>query len=92
MTPALTTIILETAAKHGVRVSDILKHDRLRPYVHARQEAMYRARTELQLSFPQLGLAFARDHTTVQHACRAHSLRDTVAFRAMNLRAFAGAL
>lgn len=92
MNPQLQTILSETAAKHGVNPAFILTPYRWRKLAHARHEAMYRARMELGLSYPKLGVLFARDHSTCLHGVRAHELRDTRAFRAMNLRMFAGAL
>ena len=38
------------------------------PYARSRQIAMYLSREITGLSFPELGLRFRRDHTTVIHA------------------------
>ena len=38
--------------------------------VRIRHIAMYLARKHTQLSYPQLGQLFRRDHSSIQHACR----------------------
>jgi chromosomal replication initiator protein len=73
------------ARAFGVSVSEMLSRRRMRHVARARQAAMYLCR-ELgcrgQLgyrrqvgSFPRIGLAFARDHTSVIHACKAVARR-----------------
>ena len=54
----------------GVTVRDVLGGDRSRKVVRPRQVAMYVARKRTGMSFPQLGEAFGRDHSTVQYAVR----------------------
>ena len=64
-------IILETAIKHGVTEAEILGPCRTKKYVDARHEAMWRARQERpDLSLPQIGNAFRRDHTSILSAVR----------------------
>ena len=52
----------------GISYDDMMGKSRAKPYVYPRQIAMYLARTHSSLSFPDLGRAFGRDHTTVLHA------------------------
>lgn len=62
-------IIAEVALQHGVAVSDILGVSRERRICDARQEAMWRAKTERpDMGLPTLGKIFRKDHTTVLHA------------------------
>ena len=65
----------ETAEKHGVTVAKIDGPRRSEKIVHARQEAMWRAKNETNLSFPSLGKLFDRDHTTVMWGIRQHEAR-----------------
>jgi len=68
-------ILTEVAAKHRLRVSDITGRSRLRPIVIARQEVMYRCRSEADKSYPQIGRFLSKDHTTVIHGFRKHQER-----------------
>lgn len=69
-------IIREVAEKHGVTPVDILSERRTQLVVNARQEAMWRAKSETEWSLPRIGKAFGgRDHTTVIHALRTHEKR-----------------
>ena len=62
-------IIRDVAAKHGVAVEEILGMSRQKHIVPARHEAMYRVRKERpDLSFPQIGKIFNRDHTVPIYA------------------------
>ncbi len=54
---------------YGVPVSEILGRRRARRMVKPRQLAMAALR-ELGYSFPEIGGAFQRDHSTAQYACR----------------------
>lgn len=69
-------IIAEVAAKHDLTVTSLKGERRTRPFVRARQEAFYRLRAELRLSFPQIGAIFDRDHTTVLHGVRSFAERN----------------
>lgn len=65
-------IVGEVATKHGVTARDILGNARLRMFMPARQEAIYRIISELGLSFTVVGRLFHRDHTTILHSYRVH--------------------
>lgn len=65
----------ETADKHGVTVGEIDGPRRSEKIVRARQEAMWRAKNETNLSFPSLGKLFDRDHATVMWGIRQHEAR-----------------
>jgi len=68
--------LTEVADKHGVRVDDILGERRTAEIARARQEAMWRLRHELHLSFPVIGSVIGgRDHSTVFHGVHAHARR-----------------
>jgi chromosomal replication initiator protein len=75
-------IAREVAAKHGVPMVDLKSARRDRPTVLARQEAIYRMRTETLRSLPEIGRFFNRDHTTALHAVRVHSKRLETANKA----------
>lgn len=63
--------VLEQAARaFNVAAADILGPSRKPDLVMARQAAMYLCRKKLGLSFPELGKAFRRDHSTVIHGIR----------------------
>jgi hypothetical protein len=62
-------ILREVANAHGFLADDIIGVSRYRPVVEARQAAMaavYQERADLSL--PQIGIIFKRDHTTIHHA------------------------
>ena len=66
---AVLDIVVETARVFEVTTKDILSNSRKQRFVQPRQVAMYVARHYTAMSFPELGRAFGRDHTTIQHAC-----------------------
>jgi len=69
-------IIYETAKKHGYTVNELRSVRRHKGVVLARQEAMWRCKTETPNSLPQIGRALGnRDHTTVLHGVRRHEQR-----------------
>lgn len=68
MTATIPQIIEITADVHGLTADDLRGPSRLRPIAWARQEAMYVAREVGDHSFPVIGRAFSRDHSTVKHA------------------------
>ena len=63
--------ILTVISEHyRVPIEEILGTRRSRPIAQARQMTMYMLRTELEISFPQVGnLIGGRDHSTVMYAC-----------------------
>jgi chromosomal replication initiator protein len=73
------------ARAFGLNLSQMLSRRRLRRISNARQAAMYLCRElagrgrlgrrRQAGSFSRIGLAFARDHTSVIHACRAVARR-----------------
>jgi len=66
----LATIIKRVCAAFGVTQKELLGTSRLRSVLVPRQVAMYLARELTGLSLPRIAATFARDHTTVLHACR----------------------
>lgn len=70
-------IIAKAAVEFGIPVEAILGSSRSYLVVEARHTAMWRARKERpDLSFPQLGDIFRRDHTTIIHACQKMDQRE----------------
>jgi chromosomal replication initiator protein len=60
-----------------LRSSDLLSKDRHKTTAFARHVAMYLCKQRLHVSFPELGRAFGKDHTTVMSAVRkVESLRE----------------
>lgn len=68
ITPSM--IISHTAQHLDISIDALRSQDRSRNVVSARQIAMYLCRELTELSLPKIGDAFARDHTTVMHACK----------------------
>ena len=74
--PTMRQIVAEVALKHDTTPELIIAHGRLKAIVWARQEVMWRIRLERpDLSYPQIGRFFSRDHTTIIHGVRAHAAR-----------------
>jgi chromosomal replication initiator protein len=69
MTVAIDKIIAASARHFGVATTEILGASRFQTIAMARHVAMYLSR-ETRASFPEIGRAFGRDHTTVMNACR----------------------
>jgi len=63
-------IIKLCAERFGFSASEILSGRRKRPLTRARQAAMWICHEATARSFPELGRAFHRDHTTILHAIR----------------------
>ena len=60
--------MLAAVAQHyGLNIADILGVRRSRHVVQARFECMYRMRSELCMSFPNIAEKMGRDHSTVIH-------------------------
>lgn len=78
MSPTLS--VIDAIARHCAVTRDcILGRDRHKTIALTRQVAMYCAKNFVlpTPSFPEIGRAFARDHTTVIHACnRVARLRE----------------
>ncbi len=62
---------IRAVAEHfDIRSTDIKGQRRHRSVARPRQIAMYLVRELLEQSYPEIGRAFGRDHTTVLSACR----------------------
>lgn len=75
-----------TAAAFRITVEELRSKARAPRVAWPRQVAMYLCRECTGESFPAIGRAFARDHSTVQHACRKTTQRmaaDPVAHAAV---------
>ena len=63
-------LIQEIVAQYfKIKVEALLSKKRTRELVVPRQIAMYLCRELTDISLPQIGSCFGRDHTTVIHAC-----------------------
>lgn len=60
----------ETARYYKVAVEDLRQDRRMKQLAHARQMAMYLARTLTKSSFPEIAQKFNKDHSTVISAVR----------------------
>lgn len=68
--PSPRRVIEEIAQYYGLSVGDLSGKRRSKDVVLPRQVAMYILRSELDLSFPQIGGHLGgRDHTTIMHGC-----------------------
>lgn len=71
MTETLIDLVIDTVARHyGVDPLAITGRSRLNSATIARGTAMYVARIAGDFSYPEIGIAFNRDHTTVMSACK----------------------
>lgn len=64
MTDALRKVLLDVAEKMNVHPNDIVGSCREQKLTDARREFVWRARHETNSSFPRIGRAIGRDHTT----------------------------
>ena len=55
---------------YGIPETMLMGHDQRRPIVRARWVVMAMARKLLNYSYPRIGMAMKRDHSTVAHGCR----------------------
>ncbi len=68
----------ETARFYKLATEDLRQDRRTKHLVHARQVAMYLCRKLTKSSFPEIGVKFNKDHSTVISAVRKiENLRDT---------------
>lgn len=66
----LQSVVETTAAYFGLTADDLSGRKRTKEVAHARQVAMYLARSLTDASLPQIGSALGgRDHSTVVHGC-----------------------
>ncbi len=68
---------------YGLTIGDLTGKVRRKEIARPRQIAMYITRTMTNMSLPQIGAFFGRDHTTVIHSCRevANDMQATPSFR-----------
>lgn len=77
---AVKRICREVCERYGVSMELLISHRRDNGVVMARQEAMWRARHETVLSFPEIGrIMGGKDHTTVIYGVRKHAERIALA-------------
>ncbi len=68
--PTADDVIQAVAEYHHLKTSDLKGRRRHRDIARPRQVAMYLCRLSLDKSFPEIGRAFGKDHSTVISACR----------------------
>ena len=68
--PGWKRILIQVARKYRINHGMLLSHMRDPEIVLARNEAVYRMRTELNMSYPQIGRQLSKDHTTCIHSYR----------------------
>ena len=66
----LDNIKRTVAGYFNIRLADLSSERRTRTLARPRQVAMALAKELTQHSYPEIGSAFGKDHTTVLHACR----------------------
>jgi chromosomal replication initiation ATPase DnaA len=67
--PSVTRVMDVVAERYGITRAALLGPGRTQPATTARQVAMRLVRELTGKSYPEIGRAFQRDHTTVIHAC-----------------------
>ncbi len=67
---SLDSIKRAVAGYFNIRITDLSSGRRTRTIARPRQIAMALAKELTQHSYPEIGEAFEKDHTTVLHACR----------------------
>ena len=72
-TPKVMKILVDVADKHGVDPHLLVKRDRRKEIVLARNEAFYRMFNECNLGYLNIGRIFDRDHTTIMHSIHKHA-------------------
>lgn len=73
---ALEPILIEAAALFHVTPNAIVGRSQSATASKARRWAMRTARERLAWSYPELGRAFGRDHSTVVYACKTDEQRE----------------
>ena len=90
---ATRQIISVVAAHYGVSVEQIMSQSRKRVFARPRQVAMYLVRDLTGRSYPWIGGAFGRDHSTVvQNVALVDRLRQTDSAIAADVAALTCAL
>lgn len=69
--PKVHKVIQVVASYYGLKPRDIVSERRDLRVIGPRQVAMYICRKKTLLSFPQIGRAMRRDHTTIMHGAEA---------------------
>jgi hypothetical protein len=72
----LADLIYFVSTETGISRTDLLGPSRLRHIIEARQMLMYRAAVETDKSYPIIGKAISRDHSTVIYGIQAHCRRN----------------
>ena len=92
MTPHVADIQAAVCQQYHIARIEMVSRRAGKAVARPRQVAMYLARELTPLSTPEIGRAFARDHSTVIHACRtieavmAHDQQFAIAIAALRYR------
>ena len=68
MTAQMKQIAEEVCKRHKVTVAELISPSRLVKIIRARREYIFRCRSQLEKSFPQIAKSLNQDHTTCIHA------------------------
>lgn len=68
-------VVVSVAALHGVTSSQVMSDDNCHRVAHCRHHAMAEIRRLFKWSYPKIGEAFGRDHSTVMSGIKAHEQR-----------------
>lgn len=75
MTDAAFAIVMEVGRKYDVTLPEMMSSVRRHKFVDARHEAWWRMRHELGHSYPRIGRAFGKDHTSIVHGVQRYEER-----------------
>lgn len=75
MTDAALAIALEVGRKYDVTLDEMMSAERRHNFVLARHETWWRMRHELGHSYPRIGRAFGKDHTSIVHGVQRYEER-----------------
>lgn len=81
MAGTVAVVLAEVSGIYDVTAAEIRGHGRTKRVGRARQHAMAILRDRYSWSYPEIGLALGRDHTTVIAGVRAHHEREQAATR-----------
>lgn len=84
---AVDVIVRATCDAHGLSLAALIGRSRSASLVRARHVAMYVARETLGASYPEIGRAFRRDHTSVMHGVERASA-ELIAGNPLHLAAY----
>ena len=73
MRASLKSLLVDVCRSRCIAVDDLVGRSRARVLIDARREFVKRARRELNMSYPVIGRAMNRDHTTALYLYKSES-------------------